>query len=63
MTSNMEANSETAGLVLLAYQYNAWKTNQQETVQQALSHRETAIHHGMICYPSCRDSKRGVPCW
>lgn len=39
MTSNREANSETAGLVLLAYQYNAWKTAQEEATQQALNHQ------------------------
>jgi hypothetical protein len=37
MTSNREANSETAGLVLLAYQYNAWRTAQQEVTEQALN--------------------------
>lgn len=39
MTSNREANSETAGLVLLAYQYHAWKTAQEEAAQQALNHQ------------------------
>ena len=36
LTSNREANSETAGLVLLAYQYHAWRVAQQEAVQEAL---------------------------
>ena len=39
MTSNREANSETAGLVLLAYQYHAWKTRQEEAAQQALNYQ------------------------
>ena len=42
MTSNREANSETAGLVLLAYQYDAWKTAQEEAAQQAMNKQSAA---------------------
>lgn len=37
LTSNREANSETAGLVLLAYEYHASKIAQQEVAQEALN--------------------------
>jgi hypothetical protein len=47
MTSNREANSETAGLVLLAYQYNAWRIAQQEVTQGAVN-RQAAERQQII---------------
>jgi hypothetical protein len=48
MTSNREANSETAGLVLLAYQYNALKTAQEEAAQQELNRQTMRQQQIMI---------------